>query len=124
MGRLAIIFLIISLVVNPEFRESAKPYAGWLLDPAYGWLTRSRVGDIARAIDSEGERGGQVPNNATLTRFLNEYFGVESAGVDAWGTRYFLTRDMWTTRVASAGPDRTIHTADDIRSAPLHTIEY
>ena len=120
MGRLAIVFLLLSLVANPAFRERAKPYAGWLLDPAYGWLTRSRLGEIARAIDTEGERGRKLPDNATLPRFLTDYFGVEDADVDAWGTRYFLTRDMWTTRVVSAGPDRIARTGDDIVSPPLH----
>src|SRR5688500_6324515 len=124
MGRLAILFLILSLVANPEFRERAKPYAGWALTPAYEWLTRSRLGEIARAIDSEGERGVRLPDNSNLPRFLADYFGVEDAGVDAWGSRYFLTRDMWTTRVASAGPDRTPRTEDDILSQPLRVLDF
>ena len=124
MGRLAILFLILSLFANPDFRERVKPYAGVVLNPAYGWLTRSHVGEIARAIDTEGDRGREIPNNSTLPKFLADYFGVEDAGIDAWGTRYFLTRDMWTTRVASAGPDRTPRTEDDILSQPLHVSEY
>jgi hypothetical protein len=124
MGRLAIVFLILSLFANPAFRERAKPYAGWALNPAYGWLTRSRLGEIARAIDSEGERGREVPSNSTLATFLDDYFGVPDASVDSWGTRFFLTRDMWTTRVASAGADRVPHTEDDILSAPLHAFEF
>src|SRR5688500_1212964 len=124
MARLAVLFLMLSLVANPEFRERAKPYAGWALSPAYGWLTRSRLGEIARAIDTGGERGKEIPNNSSLPRFLADYFGADDAGVDAWGSRYFLTRDLWTTRVASAGPARTPRTEDDILSPPLHTREF
>ena len=124
MGRLAIVFLILSLFANPQFRERAKPYAGWALNPAYGWLTRSRLGEIARAIDTESERGHGVPDNSALPAFLDDYFGVPDAAVDSWGTRFFLTRDMWTTRVASAGADRIPHTDDDILSQPLHVSEY
>ena len=120
MGRLALVFLIISLVANPDFRARAAPYASWALDPAYEWLTRSRVGEIARALDAERSRGRPLPSSATLPEFLTAHFGRPEAAVDSWGSRFFLARDRWTTRVASAGPDRTPSTADDILSPPLH----
>lgn len=121
MGRLALLFLMLSLFANPEFRRRAQPYASFALDPAYEWLTRSRVGEIARALNAEESRGSELPTSAGLPEFLTRHFGSEGAAVDAWGTRYFYYRDQWTLRVASAGPDRAPHTDDDILSPPLHS---
>jgi hypothetical protein len=124
MGRLAMLLLIVSLVANPNFRERVGPYASFALDPAYGWLTRSRVGEIARALDTQESRGKELPTTATLPDFLAAHFGGPDSAVDPWGSRYFFARDMWTTRVASAGPDRAAHTADDILSEPLHSHDF
>ena len=120
MGRLAMLFLMLSLFANPEFRKRAQPYASFALDPAYEWLTRSRVGEIARALNAEKSRGNDLPSSAKLPEFLTRHFGGGDAAVDAWGTGYFYTRDTWTLRVASAGPDRAPNTDDDILSPPLH----
>ena len=122
MGRLTVLFLILSLFANPDFRARAAPYASWALNPPYEWVTRSRVGEIARALDAEESRGSPLPSTATLPEFLTAHFGAPDAALDSGGSRYFFTRDLWTIRVASAGPDRTPHTEDDIASPPLHTL--
>jgi hypothetical protein len=119
MGRIAVLFLILSLFANPDFRARAEPYASWALSPAYEWQTRDRLGDIAHALDAAESRGNPLPSTATLPEFLTTYYGRADAAVDAWGTRYFFTSDTWTIRVASAGPDRNPHTDDDISSPPL-----
>src|SRR5215217_5286887 len=120
MGRLAVLFLILAVFANPDFRARAEPYAAWALNPAYEWLTRDRVGEIARALDTEESRGRPLPSTATLPAFLTDHYGRADAAVDSWGTRYFFIRDMWPIRVASAGPDRKAHTDDDIASQPIH----
>ena len=120
MARLTVLFLMLSLFANPEFRKRAQPYASFALDPAYEWLTRSRVGEIARALNAEISRGRDLPSTSKLPEFLGRHFGGGDSAVDAWGTNYFYARDSWTLRVASAGPDRAPHTEDDILSPPLH----
>jgi hypothetical protein len=123
MGRLAVILVIFAVVVNPDFQKRAEPFADWALGPVYGKLTRSRVAEIARAIDAQRSEEG-TPTTGTLGVFLAEHYGRRDAALDSWGTPYFYARDMWTVRVASAGPDRTPYTADDIASPPLRIAEY
>lgn len=119
MGRLVFVFLILALVANPDFRERARPAALWALEPVYGWMVQSRVDEIARALDSVRAAGGEIPDAASLPAFLVAYFAKEGAGLDPWGTPFFFSRDTWTIRVASAGPDRKPFTGDDVLSAPL-----
>lgn len=123
MGRLGVLFVAIALLVNPDFRSGALPYARWALDPAYAWLVRARVEEIARAIDEASSAGRPVPTTRELPAFLQQRYGGDGASVDPWGEPFFFQRDMWTIRVASAGPDRQPFTGDDIFSPPLKSAE-
>lgn len=119
MSRLLLVFLFFAVVVNPEFRKRAAPHAQWLLRPAHEWMVRSRVAEIARALEAESAASRALPTSATLPAFLAEHYRTPDAGVDPWETPYFLVRDAWTLRVASAGPDRAPITKDDILSPPV-----
>ena len=119
MGRFVFVLLILALFANPDFRERARPAALWALEPVYGWMVQSRVDEIARALDAVRASGGELPDTRALPSFLAGYFAKEDAGLDPWSTPFFLSRDTWTLRVASAGPDREPFTEDDVLSAPL-----
>jgi hypothetical protein len=119
MSRLLLVFLFFAVAVNPEFRKRAAPHAQWLLRPAHEWMVRSRVAEIARALEAESAANRALPTSATLPAFLAEHYRTSDAGADPWDTPYFLVRDAWTLRVASAGPDRAPVTADDILSPPV-----
>jgi hypothetical protein len=123
LGRLAFVLVMFAVVVNPDFQTRAEPLANWALSPVYARLTHQHVTEIAHAIDAQrSEAGG--PGTGALSEFLVEHYGRADAARDSWGTPYFYARDMWTVRVASAGPDRTPHTPDDIASQPLTIQEY
>lgn len=119
MSRLLILLVLVAVAVNPEFRKHAAPHAQWLLRPAHEWMVRSRVAEIARALEAESAASRELPTSAMLPAFLAEHYRTPDAGVDPWATPYFLVRDAWTLRVASAGPDRAPITADDILSPPV-----
>ena len=119
MGRLVFVMLMLTLVANPDFRTRARPAAAWALSPVYGWMVQSRVDEIARALDTVGAADGDLPDTKALPGFLADYFARDGAGLDPWETPFFFSRDTWTVRVASAGPDRKPFTGDDVLSAPL-----
>ena len=119
MGRFVFVLLSLALLANPEFRERARPTATRALEPVYEWMVQSRVDEIARALDSVRAAGGEIPEAAVLPAFLTAHFAREGAGLDPWETPFFLSRDTWTVRVASAGPDRKPFTGDDVLSSPL-----
>lgn len=119
MGRVAFGLILIALVMTPSFRERARPYTDKALSPVYGWLTRSRVSEIARAIQAKRSSGSQLPTSSGLGAFLADHYRRDDAALDPWGHPFFLSSDQWSVRVTSSGPDGLPFTSDDIRSTPL-----
>lgn len=125
MGRLTILLLLllIAAVVNPTLRAQAAPYAQphveRALSPFYQWQVRHRLGEIARAIQESVARGMELPNSGELSRFLQSYYGDDTANLDPWGMPFFVSRDGLGIRVVSAGRDGAIGTIDDMFSVRI-----
>lgn len=119
MSRIAFGLILIAMAMTPAFRDHARPYTDKALSPVYGWLTRSRVSEIARALQAKESSGASLPTSSGLGAFLVDHYRREEAALDPWGHPFFLAVDQWSVRVASSGPDGKPDSSDDIRSAPL-----
>jgi hypothetical protein len=109
--------------VNPSTRHVVEPYLGVVLNPVYRWNTEQRIAEITRALEGEAHAGRAVPNTSeALVRMLDQYTFAGEGSVDRWGTRFFIRRQGFTVRVGSAGPDRTVGTADDILGKPVSAV--
>ena len=121
MGRFLLLLLIgvFAVVVNPNLRAKAEPYVQPVLDPVYEWQTTGRVNEIAKAILTQTDMDRPPPTSRTFGEFLQHRYASEAAARDSWGTPYYLRRSHRSITVGSAGPDRKVGTADDIRSDPV-----
>lgn len=116
MGRVLVVLIAFALVIKPEIRAAAKPYADRLLAPAYEWTARARAAEIARAIETRVAAGHPSPTAVVLSEFIARHYGHEAAAFDPWGNPYFLTADAFSLQVASAGRDGVPETPDDLLS--------
>lgn len=119
MGRIVFVLLVFATVINPELRARVQPHVQWMLDPVFEWSARSRVHEISRALEAESSLGRPIPTSSTLPAFLRRHYKRDDATVDPWNVHFYLARDTWTVRVASAGRDQQPFTADDILSPPV-----
>ena len=119
MVRLLIICALLTAFASPAARERIRPYLSPVLDPAYEWSVRSRVGEIARKMETELAAGRPLPKPGSIEDFVNRHYPQDGAELDPWGVTFQLSRTSQGFRVVSAGPDRTLNTADDVLSRPI-----
>jgi hypothetical protein len=119
MFRLLILCAVLAGVANPTARAWVRPHLDPILDPVSEWSVRSRVSEIARKIDAEQAAGRGIPAVGTIEQFVSRHYRQENSHLDPWGTPFHLIRTTEGLRVASAGRDEAIHTADDVLSPPL-----
>ena len=110
-----LVFLLGAVLFVKPLRERARPQIEFALNPIYSWEAKNRVNAITRVLVREKAQSTEVPRPQDFQKFLTDREGAEAA-LDPWGQPYFLYRERRTFRVSSAGPDRRVNTADDIRS--------
>jgi hypothetical protein len=116
-------FLLLAVVLgiaNPTVRGQIEPHAETVLEPLYRWRTDKRLAEITRALEAEAASGRAIPTTtAELAVTLTRLTAFGSGSEDAWGTPFHMVRSGFTARVVSAGPDRILGTADDLRGPAL-----
>ena len=116
MFRLLVLLAVLAGVANPTARAWVRPYLDPVLDPVSEWSVRSRVSEIARKIDAEAAAGRGIPAVGTIEQFVSHHYRQANSHLDPWGTPFHLIRTAEGLRVASAGRDEALHTADDVLS--------
>ncbi len=113
-----LLLLIGAVVLVPSLRARAMPHMQPALDPFYEWSARNRVNEIVKLLGQESTLGRSIPASRELPAYLERRDYKEGAGIDPWGTPFFIRTTRTTYVVASAGRDRRASTPDDIVSAP------
>ena len=119
MGRFIFVLFVFALAINPGLRARVAPHVQWILDPVYERQVRSQVSEIGRTLEAEYSAGRPLATAAALSDFLRAHYRRDDAALDPWSVPFFIARDTWTIRVASAGRDQLPFTADDIASPPF-----
>lgn len=117
MGRFLLV-LLIALGLGLYFPRSREVIVEWvspLADPAYRWMTRQELDQIATDLELHLERRGRAPfRGDEFDVWLDDRYPQERSRVDAWGTRYRAQVTAAELRVVSAGPDTEFGTDDDL----------
>ncbi len=126
MGRvfLLVLLLLTVVIVQPDLRAMATPYAEAALDPIYRRYAAWRLAAISDILEAEIRNGRAPPTHETFTPFVERAFLSEGAARDPWGTPYFLKVEPFSIRAASAGRDRKAGTDEDIVGRPVVTGRY
>ncbi|MEX0935387.1 MAG: hypothetical protein WD013_00690 [Gemmatimonadota bacterium] len=123
MGRLLLLLLIALGVALyfPRSRDYVLERADPLADPAYRWMTRQEMRQIATDLDFYIEREGRTPlRRGEFDSWLDDRYPELRSRMDAWGTRYRATQIAGATyRIVSAGPDLEFQTSDDLVWDPV-----
>lgn len=119
MFRLLVFCALLTAFASPTARAWVRPYLDPILDPTYEWSVRSRVSEIARKIETEQAADRRVPLPGPIDDFVSRHYRQKDSNLDPWGVSFHLVRTSEGLRVASAGRDRQIHTADDVLSPPV-----
>jgi len=113
-----LILLIGAIVLVPQLRARAMPYAQPALNPFYEWSARNRVNEIVGILHEEETLGRPIPDPASFARFVAQRNFKKDAAQDPWGTPFYLRVTRKAYFVGSAGKDRLPNTPDDIVSPP------
>lgn len=124
MFRLLIIGAVLTAFASPTVRAWVRPHLDSVLDPTYEWSVRSRVSEIARKIAADRAGGRSVPTVGPIPDYVRHHYRQEGSGLDPWGIPFHLVNTSEGLRVASAGPDRAIHTDDDVLSPPISSARH
>jgi hypothetical protein len=111
---------VVLIVVSPGLRRRAAPVLEPVMNPVHRVFAGDRANTLARLIQKEIRRTGEAPQPRDLVAILARmYPNRPEAGLDPWGSRYFLRRRAGAFNVGSPGPDRRKGTPDDVLSHPL-----
>ena len=123
MFKYLIIFLIVfgAVTTVPQIRSRVMPPLARALGPTgermmtpwKKWEAKTDVEDLARELRQENTAGRPYPAPQDFTAWAKREMRDPEAGVDPWGTRYYLKPGR-TLVVGSPGPDLKKGTADDI----------
>lgn len=117
MGKV-ILALLAALAVAlylPQSRQKIWRAVRPVTFPFYGWMTRGEMKRIADDLTQYEQTYRQFPGPRGFDKWLDERYNDQTLTRDSWGTRYELRngpRGMFI--VVSAGPDKSIGTADDL----------
>lgn len=117
MGKLFLFVLIVvvAVLLNPTLRGKVAPHAEGVLSPVYEWSTRSRMKEMQRALEAEQAAGRGLPDKKTFSQFLRDHYPGQDS-TDAWGTAFYVRQTRRDLVVGSAGRDRVVGNADDIKT--------
>lgn len=111
---------VVLIVISPPLRKRAAPVLEPVMNPVHRISAGDRANTLARLVQKEIHRTGEAPQPRDLSAILGRmYPGRPGAGLDPWGSRYFLRRRAGAFNVGSPGPDRRKGTPDDVLSRPL-----
>ena len=113
-----LLLLAAAIVMVPQLRQRAMPHMQPALNPFYEWSARNRVNEIVALVHEEETLGRPIPNARDFAAFVETRDYQKDAGLDPWGTPFYLHLTRKTYLVGSAGRDRQPNTADDIVSPP------
>jgi hypothetical protein len=94
-----------------------RPAVDWALNPTRRAGAAREAQFILREIENQRQMGRGYPAPGGFQDWVRTTVESVDDGLDPWGEPYYLEMTRQHVIVGSAGPDRAIGTADDIRDA-------
>lgn len=113
---LLLVALIVVLVLSFGTGKKSNPVeeANAALDRTKAAMLPSQLQQVEAALNAFADERGSFPGD--ISELVPAYLGYDDLLVDPWGTRLRLEHPAeGGAFLASAGPDRTFATGDDIR---------
>lgn len=95
--------------------EALRPAVDFALNPTRRAGTAREEQFILREIENQRQMGHGLPDPGAFHEWVMTHVESVEDGLDPWGQPFYLEVGRQHFVVGSAGPDRTVGTADDIR---------
>jgi hypothetical protein len=100
--------------VLPPLGKALGPTGQRLMTPMKRWQAKTDCDELVRELRQDNTAGRQIPPPNDFTVWARRELRNPEAGVDPWGSRYYLRPQRGQLSVGSPGPDLKKGTPDDI----------